>query len=77
MEKSGKIKVLGLNFGRANGECRKYVDLALKEAQEEDRTQAAQYLYYLALMNYRPLKPEELEKFVSASAMFVQNFLKR
>lgn len=50
---------------------------ALKEAQEEDRTQAAQYLYYLALMNYRPLKPEELEKFVSASAMFVQNFLKR
>ena len=50
---------------------------ALKEAQEEDRTQAAQYLYYLALMNYRPLKPEELEKFISASAMFVQNFLRR
>ena len=28
-------------------------------------------------LNGRPLKPEELEKFVSASAMFVQNFLKR
>lgn len=32
MEESRKIKALGLNFGRANGECRKYVDLALEQA---------------------------------------------
>ena len=50
---------------------------ALKEADEGIRTQAAQYLYSLALMSYRPLKPEELEKFVATSNQLIQNFLKK
>ena len=29
----GKIKVLGLNFGRINGECKKYLNIALEEAK--------------------------------------------
>ena len=49
----------------------------LKEADEGVRTQAAQYLYSLALMSYRPLKPEELEKFVATSNQLIQNFLKK
>ena len=31
---AGKIKVLGLNFGRINGECKKYLNIALEEAKE-------------------------------------------
>ena len=30
---AGKIKVLGLNFGRINGECKKYLNIALEEAK--------------------------------------------
>lgn len=30
---AGKIKVLGLNFGRVNGECKKYLNIALEEAK--------------------------------------------
>ena len=50
---------------------------ALKDAEEEARKQSALYLYYLALMSYRPLKPEELESFVSTGNVLVQNYLKK
>ena len=50
---------------------------ALKDAEEEARKQSALYLYYLALMSYRPLKPEELESFVSTGNILVQNYLKK
>jgi hypothetical protein len=42
------MKVLGLNFGRVKGECRKYLDIALKAAQDD----GAQ----IELINTMPLK---------------------
>ena len=49
---------------------------ALKTAEEEARKTAAEYIYLLALMNYRPLKPEELEKFTSVSSLLLGKYLK-
>ena len=50
---------------------------ALKTASEEEQSKGAMQIYYLALMNYRPLKPEELSEFVSTSAMLLENYLKK
>ena len=50
---------------------------ALKDAPEEARSKAAMQVYYLALMNYRPLKPEELSEFVSVNALLLENYLKK
>lgn len=51
--------------------------LALKDADAEDGKRAAQYLYYLALMNYRPLKTEESEQFTKTANVLVLNYLKK
>ena len=50
---------------------------ALKTASVEEQSKGAMQIYYLALMNYRPLKPEELSEFVSTSAMLLENYLKK
>ncbi len=50
--------------------------LALKEAGEEEKKIAAEYIYYLALMNYRPLTPDELALFTETSTKFIGKFLK-
>ena len=50
--------------------------LALKGAGEEARKIAAEYIYYLALMNYRTLKPEELAAFTKAGTEFLGKYLK-
>ena len=50
---------------------------ALKEAPEEDRTRGAMQVYYLALMNYRPLKPEELSEFVATNTLLLESYLKK
>lgn len=50
---------------------------ALKTASEEEQGRAAMQIYYLALMNYRPLKPEELSDFVATNTMLLENYLKK
>ena len=50
---------------------------SLKDAEKQACTQSAQYLYYLALMSYRPLKPNELEKFIATGNLLIQNYLKK
>ena len=50
---------------------------ALKTAPEEEQTRAAMQIYYLALMNYRQLKPEELSEFVATNAILLENYLKK
>lgn len=50
---------------------------ALKTASVDEQSKGAMQIYYLALMNYRPLKPEELSEFVSTSAMLLENYLKK
>ena len=50
---------------------------ALKTASEEEQARAAMQIYYLALMNYRPLKPEELSDFVATNTMLLENYLKK
>ena len=51
--------------------------LALKDAEEGEQTKAAEQIYYLALMNYRPLTPEELTAFVSTSTILLEKYLKK
>ena len=51
--------------------------LALKDAEEGEQTKAAEQIYYLALMNYRPLTPEELTAFVSTSTLLLEKYLKK
>ena len=34
-------------------------------------------IYYLALMNYRPLSPEELSDFVATNTFLLENYLKK
>ncbi len=50
---------------------------AIKNAEKEAQRETAEYIYLLALMNYRPLTPEELAAFTAASARFVENYLKK
>ncbi len=49
---------------------------ALKTAGEEEKKEGAKFLFLLALMNYRTLKPEELAEFTASAARFAENFLK-
>ncbi len=49
---------------------------ALKGAGEDEKKTAAEYIYLMALMNYRPLKPEELERFTAVSTMLIGKYLK-
>ena len=50
--------------------------LAIKETGEQERKLAVEYIYYLALMNYRTLKPEELAAFTAESTEFLGKYLK-
>ena len=50
---------------------------ALKSAPEDAQTKAAMQIYYLALMNYRPLSPEELSDFVATNTFLLENYLKK
>ena len=50
---------------------------ALKEAPEEERDRGAEQIYYLALMNYRQLTPDELSAFVSTNVMLLEKYLKK
>ena len=50
---------------------------ALKSAEEGEQTKAAEQIYYLALMNYRQLTPEELTSFVATSALLLEKYLKK
>ncbi len=49
----------------------------IKDAGEEQKKAAINYIYLLALMNYRPLKPEELADFTAASTAFMREYLKK
>ena len=50
---------------------------ALRSAGEEEQKKAAMQIYYLALMNYRPLKPEELSDFVETNTLLLEIYLKK
>lgn len=50
---------------------------ALRSAGEEAQKKAAMQIYYLALMNYRPLKPEEISDFVETNTLLLENYLKK
>ncbi len=50
---------------------------ALTAANEEEQNTAAQYIYYLALMNYRELKPEESEAFTANAAKLLEKYLQK
>ena len=50
---------------------------ALKSAEEGEQAKAAEQIYYLALMNYRQLTPEELTSFVATSALLLEKYLKK
>ena len=50
---------------------------ALKGAPEDAQKRAAMQIYYLALMNYRPLTPDEVTDFVAVNTMLIENYLKK
>ena len=50
---------------------------ALKGAPEDAQKRAAVQIYYLALMNYRPLTPDEVTDFVAINTMLIENYLKK
>ncbi len=50
---------------------------AVKEAEGEAQKLAAEYIWLLALMNYRALTPEELAKFTNASTRYLEESLKK
>ena len=50
---------------------------ALKGAPEDAQKRAAMQIYYLALMNYRPLTPDEVADFVAINTMLIENYLKK
>lgn len=50
---------------------------ALKGAPEDAQKHAAMQIYYLALMNYRPLTPDEVTDFVAINTMLIENYLKK
>lgn len=50
---------------------------ALKEADESERKVTVMQIYYLALLAYRQLKPEELEEFVQNQTTMIEKYLKR
>ena len=49
---------------------------ALKDASSEKKEQAVKQIYYLALLAYRPLTPEELTDFVGKNVALLESFLK-
>ncbi|MDE6676173.1 MAG: molecular chaperone HtpG, partial [Clostridia bacterium] len=51
--------------------------LALSAADEEARKTAIEHIYYLALMNYRQLTPEESGAFMADSAKLLEKYLQK
>ncbi len=49
---------------------------SLKTAGEEEKKAAAEYIWYLALMSYRALTPEELKAFTETGMRFIGKYLK-
>ncbi len=50
---------------------------ALKTAEESARKLAVEQIYYLALMSYKPLAPEELQTFTANTSALVEKYLKK
>ncbi|MCI9009666.1 MAG: molecular chaperone HtpG [Clostridia bacterium] len=51
--------------------------VALKAASEEERITAARHIYYLALMDYRGLTPEESDAFHEITAKLLEKYLQK
>lgn len=51
--------------------------IALKDADEEARKTAAMQIYYLALMSYKQLSPEDLNAFTATSVALLEKYLKK
>ena len=50
---------------------------ALKDAEGEAQNTAANQIYLLALMNYKPLSSEELTAFTATSVALLEKYLKK
>ncbi len=50
---------------------------ALRGAEEEAQKTAAEQIYFSALMNYRRLTPEELERFTANNAALLEKYLRK
>ena len=50
---------------------------ALKTATDEQKKRAIEQIYFLALMNYKPLSPEELEAFSANNAVMLEKYLQK
>ena len=49
----------------------------LKDADEEKKKISVMQIYYLALIAYRQLKPEELAEFSANQSMLLEKYLKK
>ena len=50
---------------------------ALKSVEGEKRQLAAEQIYYLALMGYKPLEPEELQAFTANTYVLLEKYLQK
>ena len=50
---------------------------ALKSAQTEARQTAVEQIYYLALMSYKPLEPDELQTFTANTSALLEKYLQK
>lgn len=50
---------------------------ALKTAEEKSRQTAVEQIYYLALMSYKPLAPEELQSFTANTSVLLEKYLQK
>ena len=48
---------------------------AIKGAEGEARNRAVEQIYYLALMSYKPLEPEELQAFTANTSLLLEKYL--
>ena len=48
---------------------------AIKGAEGEPRNRAVEQIYYLALMSYKPLEPEELQAFTANTSLLLEKYL--
>ena len=50
---------------------------AVKSAQTEARQTAVEQIYYLALMSYKPLEPDELQTFTANTSALLEKYLQK
>lgn len=50
---------------------------ALKSAQADARQTAVEQIYYLALMSYKPLEPDELQTFTANTSALLEKYLQK